>query len=63
MLGPEHPSTLATRHEIARTLADQGRAADAEAEYRQVLDAEQRVLGPEHPHTLITADMLRRLVS
>jgi Tetratricopeptide repeat len=31
-------------------LADQGRRADAEAEFRQVLDAELRVLGPDHPH-------------
>jgi hypothetical protein len=35
-------------------MVKQGRAADAEAEYRQVLDIRQRVLGPEHPSTLET---------
>jgi hypothetical protein len=36
-------------------LADQGKPADAEAEFRQVLDARLRVLGPDHPDTLATA--------
>jgi hypothetical protein len=40
---------LATRHEIARLLADQGKRADAEAEFRQVLDAQLRVPGPITP--------------
>ena len=54
MQGPDHPDTLTARHNIARALADQGRPADAEAAFRQVLDARLRVLGPDHPRTLST---------
>ena len=52
---------LATRHEIARVLGDQGKLADAEAEFRQVLDGELRVLGPDHPSTLATVNWLKLL--
>jgi hypothetical protein len=50
-----------TRHSIASMLADQGQAADAEAEFRQVLDARLQVLGPGHPDTLATREAIRRL--
>ena len=49
MLGPDHPDTLTTRHEIADVMADRGDHAGAEAEYRDVLAARLRVLGPDHP--------------
>ena len=62
VLGPDHPDTLATRHEIARMMAAQGHPADAETEFRQVLDTKRRVLGPDHPSTVITADVLKQLV-
>ena len=39
VLGPDHPHTLTTRHEIAQTLVAQGKAAKAEAEFRRVLEA------------------------
>ena len=42
-------------------LADQGKPADAEAEFRQVLDARLRVLGPDHPDTLTTVNWLEYL--
>jgi plasmid stability protein len=54
ILGPDHPSTLATRHCIALEMAELGDHAGAEAEYRDVLTAELRVLGPDHLSTLIT---------
>ncbi|MFG1710731.1 tetratricopeptide repeat protein [Nonomuraea sp. M3C6] len=54
-LVPDHPSTLATRHEIARMIGAGGNYAGAEAEYRDVLTARQRILGPDHPDTRRTA--------
>jgi hypothetical protein len=59
--GPDHPGTLTSRHAIAAMLADQGRLADAEAEFRQVLDAELRAPGPDHPNTLSTMNWLNSL--
>ena len=52
--GPDHPSTLATRHNIALEMAERGDHAAAEAEYRDVLAAKLRVQGPDHPSTLTT---------
>ena len=49
-----HPETLNARHEIARVMAEQGRHADAETEYRDLLTTKLRVLGPDHPETLKT---------
>ena len=57
----DHRDTLSARHEIARMLAAQGKPADAEAEFRQVLDAELRVLGPDHPFTLTAVNWLKHL--
>lgn len=51
-LGPEHPETLITRHYIARALSAQGRSAEAEREYRELIPLNERILGPEHPDTL-----------
>jgi hypothetical protein len=34
VLGPDHPSTLITRHEVAGMLAAQGHYREAEQEYR-----------------------------
>merc|ERR1711916_257486 len=56
VLGPEHPSTLNTRHNMAVVLKKQGRYDDALAMYEEVLAVQERadVLGPEHPSTLTT---------
>ena len=54
VLGPRHPDTLSTMHNLAITLKDQGRHADAEAMEREVLEARRDVLGPRHPDTLTT---------
>jgi tetratricopeptide (TPR) repeat protein len=37
---------------LANTLRDQGKYAEAEAEYKQVIQAEENVLGPENRDTL-----------
>jgi hypothetical protein len=52
VLGPDHPDTLATRHQIALEMAERGDHAGAGAEFRDVLAARLRVLGPDHPDTL-----------
>ena len=57
VLGPEHPNTLTTTANLAATLHQLGRAAEAEPLQRQVLEASRRVLGPEHPDTLRATSM------
>ncbi len=52
LLGPEHPDTLAVRHEFARWTGEAGDAAAARDLLAQLLPVCERVLGPEHPHTL-----------
>ena len=54
VLGPDHPDTLATRHQIAVEMAARGDYAAAETEFRDMLAAKLQVLGPDHPSTQIT---------
>ena len=61
VLGPDHPSTLVTWHEIARMMAERGDHAAALAEYRSVLAAELRVLGPDDPSTLVSSNVVNYL--
>ena len=63
VLGPDHPDTLATRHELAYEMAEQGDHAGAEAEYRDVLAASLRLLGPDHQDTLATRHELARMMA
>ena len=49
VLSPEHPQTLRTTAKLAGSLSDQDKHPEAEALWRQVLEAEERVLGPESP--------------
>lgn len=51
-LGPEHPSVLMSRHNLATALRAQGKDAEAEQEHRAVFAIRERVLGAEHPQTL-----------
>ncbi|MGW6892075.1 tetratricopeptide repeat protein [Streptomyces chartreusis] len=51
-LGPEHPTTLTSRNNLALALRDLGQLTEAETELRAVLNLRTRVLGPEHPNTL-----------
>ena len=50
--GPEHPDTLSTMNELARTYYDEGNYEKAERLCSEVLEMRRRVLGPEHPSTL-----------
>ena len=63
VLGPDHPDTLTTRHQIALEIAARGDHAAAEAEYRDVLTATLRVLGPDHPDTLTTRHNIAREIA
>ncbi len=57
-LGPEDRHTLALRIKRALWLNYQGRHAEAEAEYRDILEIRSRVLGAAHPDTLATRKLL-----
>ncbi|EHM92997.1 hypothetical protein HMPREF0975_02085, partial [Actinomyces sp. oral taxon 849 str. F0330] len=57
-LGPDHPSTLASRNSLAGAYQDAGRLDEAIALYEQTLEDRTRILGPHHPHTLISRNNL-----
>jgi hypothetical protein len=58
MQGPNHPHTLATRHELARWTGEAGDAAVARDQFTVLLPVHEQVLGPDHPDTLITRHQL-----
>ncbi len=58
-----HPRVLALRGRRASAQRSLGRYTEAEAEYRQVLDAQLRVLGPDHADTLTTRHNYAQLLS
>jgi hypothetical protein len=60
ILGPEHPRTLAARHNLAYWTAEAGDAAGARDLFAALLPVCERVLGPQHPHTLATRKELAR---
>jgi tetratricopeptide (TPR) repeat protein len=63
VLGEEHPSTLASAHNLGHSLFGLGKHAEAEQIQRKVLDASRRIHGEEHPHTLTEADQLAQSLS
>ncbi|MDO5287917.1 MAG: tetratricopeptide repeat protein, partial [Actinomycetia bacterium] len=54
VLGPDHPSTLTSRGNLALAYQDAGRLGKAVPLYEEVLAGRVRVLGPGHPDTLNT---------
>jgi eukaryotic-like serine/threonine-protein kinase len=54
VLGPEHPSTLATLNNLGYAYAAQGRLRESEQLLRENLSAERGILGPDHPQTIET---------
>jgi hypothetical protein len=58
--GPQHPSTLAARYDLACWTGEAGDAAGARDQYAALLPVQERVLGPEHPFTLDTRACLAR---
>ena len=57
-LGPDHPSTLTSRNNLAYAYQDVGRLDDAITLHRQTLEDRTRILGPHHPSTLISRSNL-----
>ncbi len=60
-LAADHRAVLSLRVFRAGAQRNLGRYADAEAEFRQVLEAQLRILGPDHPSTRMTQGALMRL--
>ena len=54
VLGPEHPDTLTSRHNLAVGYRALLRNEEAVRLYEETLTNRDRVLGPEHPHTLMS---------
>ena len=57
-LGPDHPSTLASRNSLAGAYRAAGRLDEAIALYEQTLEDSTRILGPHHPDTLTSRNNL-----
>jgi tetratricopeptide (TPR) repeat protein len=51
ILGPDHPSTLSVRANLASAYQEIGRREEAVALLEQTLAASERILGPDHPST------------
>jgi hypothetical protein len=58
--GPEHPTTLFTRHELAHWTGDAGDVAGARDQYAALVPIRERVQGAEHHLTLATRNQLAR---
>jgi serine/threonine protein kinase len=67
-LGPEHPDTLASLHELTRmfhgrTWGDKERQKEIAALAQQVVEARRRVLGPDHPDTVKSLEVLALILN
>ncbi|KAF2174314.1 hypothetical protein K469DRAFT_541483, partial [Zopfia rhizophila CBS 207.26] len=51
-LGADHPSTLSSMNNLAFTLKEQGRDAEAISLMRECVQLQQRILGVDHPHSI-----------
>jgi hypothetical protein len=60
-LGPDHPDTLGTRHNLASSYWSAGRTQDAINLQERVLADRERILGPDHPNTLTTRNNLAQM--
>ena len=54
VLGPDDPQTLSTLNELAEILTPQGRYAEADQIYGELIKAQKGTLGPDHPATLLS---------
>ncbi|KAK8007203.1 hypothetical protein PG989_001193 [Apiospora arundinis] len=62
VLGREHPSTLASRNNLALVLENQGKYSEAEEIHRQTLALKETVLGREHPETVRSRNNLAKVL-
>ncbi|KAL7917916.1 hypothetical protein ACQKWADRAFT_324255 [Trichoderma austrokoningii] len=63
VLGAEHPTTLASKNNLALVLNNRGKNEEAEVMHRQVLELSIKVLGAEHPDTLSSMNNLARVLN
>jgi hypothetical protein len=63
VLGEEHPDTLTSANNLAASLADQRKHAEAEEMLQAALEVSRRVLGDAHPRTLTMAESLQEVRS
>ena len=52
VIGPDHPATLRTRHDLAHLTGQAGDPAGARDLFAELVPVRERVSGPEHPDTL-----------
>ena len=57
-LGPDHPSALTSRSNLASVYQEAGRLDEAITLHKQNLKDRTRILGPHHPHTLASRNNL-----
>ena len=57
-LGPDHPDTLASRHNLAGAYHDAGKLDEAINLFEQSFKESARILGPHHPNTLTSRNDL-----
>jgi tetratricopeptide (TPR) repeat protein len=57
-LGADSHDSLLARHALAAAIAQQGKYAQAETTYREILADQRRILGSEHPDTLRASQQL-----
>ncbi|KOV86033.1 hypothetical protein ADL03_09520, partial [Nocardia sp. NRRL S-836] len=58
MLGPDHPSTLLSRSNLANAYESAGDLGRAIPLHEATLADRERVLGPDHPSTLLSRSNL-----
>ncbi|WP_136193439.1 tetratricopeptide repeat protein [Actinomyces procaprae] len=58
VLGPDHPDTLASRHNLAAAYESAGKVEESISLFEQVLQDRLRILGPDHPDTLTSRNNL-----
>ena len=52
LVGPDHPTTLTSRNNLAMAYHYEGRTAEAVTAYERTLADAERLLGPDHPSTI-----------
>jgi tetratricopeptide (TPR) repeat protein len=60
-LGPKHPDTAGSLHNLARLYQDQGKYSQAEPLYMRALAIREQQLGPDHPDTATSLNSLASL--
>ncbi len=57
-LGPDHPDTIGSKHNLAMAYQAAGRIDESLALYREALARRRAILGPDHPDTLFSMNNL-----